>query len=66
MYAGVPLRRSLKGITGERGQTEVRDAHLPAAVDHDVGRLEIAMQHAAFVRGGETGTDAAGELERFV
>jgi hypothetical protein len=32
-------------------QAEIGDAHLAAAVDHDVGRLQIAMQHAAIVRG---------------
>jgi len=42
-----------------RSQAEVRDAHLSAAVGHDVGRLEVAVQHAAFVRGGQTRTDAA-------
>jgi hypothetical protein len=30
---------------------------LAAAVDHDVGRLQIAVQHALFVRRGEAGAD---------
>ena len=37
---------------------------LPVAVEHDVGRLEIAVDDAAFVRGGEAGADLARDLER--
>ena len=39
---------------------------LPAAVDHDVRRLEIAMHDAPLVRGGEAGADLARDLERAV
>ena len=33
------------------------------AVEHHVGRLEVAMDDAALVRGGEAGADLPGDLE---
>ncbi len=35
-------------------ETEVGDAHPAVAVDHDVGRLEISVQHALVMSGRET------------
>ena len=49
---------------GRRRQAEVDDADLAAAVDHDVGRLEVAMQHAALVRGGDPGAQLPRHVER--
>jgi hypothetical protein len=40
-----------------QGKTEVSDAHPPASIQHNVGRLQIAMQQPAIVRGSETGAD---------
>ena len=63
----MPLRQiAQRDLGGERGQTEVGDADLAAPVDHDVGGLQVAMQDAAFVRGGEPGTDLPGELDGLV
>ena len=53
-------------FAGEAGQAEVGDAHLAGAVDHHVGRLEVAMDHAAFVRGGEAGAHLPRDLERAI
>ena len=34
-----------RDFVGERGEAEIGDHHLAAAVEHDVGGLQIAMQH---------------------
>ena len=47
---------------GEAGQAEVGDADAAFRVEHDVGRLEIAVQHAAVVRRGKAGADLARDL----
>ena len=44
---------------GEAGQPEVGDLGLAAAVDHHVGRLEIAVQDALRVGRRETGAELA-------
>lgn len=65
MYAGVPLRISPRTTSSaSAARPTIRDPHLTAAIDHYVGRLEIAMQYAALGRSGKTGADAARELER--
>jgi hypothetical protein len=33
-------------LIGNRSETEVHDAHFTVAVDHDVARFEVAVQHA--------------------
>ena len=38
----------------------------PAAVDHDVGRLEVAVQHAFRVRGRQPGAQLPRDLDPFV
>ena len=38
----------------------------PRAVDHDVGGLQIAMQHALVVRGGQTRAELARDLQRLI
>ena len=73
---GLLLRRHVGGraasqiadrdLFRERGQAEVGDAHLAPAVDHDVGRLQVAMQDPALVRGGESRADLSCELDGFV
>src|SRR5205085_10844706 len=52
--------------TGKGSEPEVRDPYVPFAVDHDVGRLQIAMQDAPLVRGGEPGADLASDFHRLV
>jgi hypothetical protein len=49
-----------------RREAEVRDAHPSAAVEHHVGRLEVAVQDAAVVSGGEARTNLARDVERLV
>ena len=46
------------------GEPEVRDADPAGAVEHHVGRLEVAVDDAALVRRGEAGADLARDLER--
>ena len=63
----MPARTSPAAIRRrDRGQAEVRDPHVAAAVDHDVGGLQVAVQDAAVVRGGEARADLARDLERLV
>jgi len=49
-----------------RGQAEVGDACVAAAVDHHVGGLQVAVQDPALVGGGQAGGDLAGDLHRAV
>src|SRR5258707_1000615 len=45
---------------------EVGDADVAVAVDHDVRRLQVTMQHTALVRRGDAGAQLARELDRLV
>ena len=69
------LRRHVSGSSGKElalgrsladGQPEVRDAGAAAPVDHDVGRLQVAVHDALVVHGRESGAQVARELERLV
>ena len=65
MYPGVPMIDAALPIAldvGEAREPEVGDPRAAAFVDHHVGRLEIAMQHAAVVRGGESRAQLPREL----
>jgi len=44
-----------RGIARGDGEPEVGDADVAVSVEHHVRRFQVAMHHAAFVRGGETG-----------
>jgi hypothetical protein len=55
MYCGVPATSAAPIVAAGRRDAEVGDADVAVAVDHHVGRLEIAVQHAAFVRRGDAG-----------
>ena len=50
----------------DRSQAEIGDADLPLAIDHDVGGLEVAVQDAALVRGGQARAQLTREIERLV
>jgi hypothetical protein len=48
------------------GEAEVHDPDTPAAIEHDVRGLQIAVQHAVRVRGGQSRTDLPGDVERLL
>ena len=54
------------GVGADRRDAEVGDADVAVAVDHHVGRLQVAMQHAALVRRGDAGAQLPRELDRLV
>lgn len=47
-------------------ETEVEDLDLAVGREADIGGLEIAVDHAGFVRGFEAGGDLAADFERLV
>jgi len=50
----------------EAGEAEVHDDDLAAPIDHHVGGLQIAMEHAFFVRGGKSGAELARGLDALI
>jgi hypothetical protein len=65
------LGRALDGVLaaellGESGQPEVHHADVAGVVDHDVRGLEVAVQNARVVRGGEAGANLPGDLDGLV
>ena len=66
IYAGVPAISPVAVVVGETRQAEVGDANLPAAVEHHVGRLQVAMEDAAIVRRGKAGADLSNDLDGLV
>ena len=53
-------------LAAQRRQPEIRNQDLAAAIEHDVGRLQIAMQHSLVVRGGEAGAQLARDFQGLV
>src|SRR5436309_2172101 len=53
-------------MTAQHGESEVHDVCPAAPIDHHVGGLQIAMQHAVVVRGGKPCAELAGNLQGFV
>jgi hypothetical protein len=53
-------------LRGNRRQAEVHDPDLARAVDHDVGRLEVPVQHAFRVCRRESRGQLPGDLDPFV
>ena len=53
-------------FVGQRGQAEIGDHHVAAAVEHDVGRFQIAMQNTFGVRGGQARAQLARDFDGFV
>ncbi len=62
----VGRRARAERFAGGAGQAEVGQTDFAGAVEHHVGRLEIAVDHAALVRGGEPGADLTRDLERAI
>ncbi len=54
------------GVAIDDREAKIRDADVAVAVDHHVGRLEIAMEHPAFVRGRDAGAQLPRDLDRLV
>jgi hypothetical protein len=53
-------------LVSERREAEVHDENLPPAVDHDVGGLEITMEHAFGMRRRQSRAQLACDLDGFV
>ena len=53
-------------VVGDSRQAKIGDHDLAAAVEHDVGRLQVAMQNALGVGRGQSGAKLARDVERFV
>ena len=54
------------GVIHRLRQTEVGDPHASPSVQHDVGRLQVAMQHPHLVSGGKSGAQLLGDLDALV
>ena len=52
-------------VFAKRGKAKIRDAHAAATVEHDVSWLQIAVQNAVFVRGGQAGAHLSRDIEPF-
>ncbi len=50
----------------DSGQAEIGDDHLAAAVDHDIGWLEVTVEDALGMRGGESRAEASRDLGGFI
>ena len=59
LLAGRRAGRTFLRLAGRMGDAEVHDHRLAVGVDHDVRRLQVAMDDAGRVGGDETGHDAA-------
>ena len=60
--AGRPRQHVQIGVDPGNGDAEVGNPHLSAVVDQNVRRLEVAVQHAACVRGGQPAGQLAGDV----
>ena len=62
----VRRRARTQRLAGDAREAEVGDPHLAGVVEHDVRRLQIAMDDAAFVRRGQAGADLARDFDRSI
>jgi hypothetical protein len=53
-------------LPAETRQPKIHDKDLAAAIDHDVGRLQVAVQHAFFVRRRQARAQLARGLQRLI
>ncbi len=51
---------------GDAGKAKIREANLPGSTEHDICRLQVAVDHPAFVRCGQTRADLARDLGSLV
>ena len=56
----------VRPVVGRPRDAEIGEAHVPLAVDHHVRRLEVAVQHATFVRRRQAGAQLPRHLDRLV
>ena len=62
--AAILKRRAFRGRRGTQlGDAEVEDLHAPVAREEDVLRLQIAMDDALLVRGGEALRDLQRDVD---
>ena len=52
-------------LRGQAGEAEIRDQDVAAAIQHDVGRFQIAVQHAAIMGRSQARAELARNLEPF-
>ena len=62
----MPAISSYSDLLGKVGETEVHDLRPAAAVEHHVGRFQVAVKHPEVVRGRETGTELTRRLDGLV
>ena len=63
---GRPCDFAGNSICGKACQPKVSDAHLPATIEHDIGRFQVTMQHALLMCGGEPEADLLGDLDALI
>ena len=61
---GIPAARRSQRVYLR--QTEIENLHSAAGRDFDIGRLQVAMDDALFVRGFERSSDLPADLQRVV
>ena len=57
---------SALNLIGDTRQAEISDHDLPASIEHDVRGLQVAVEHAFGVGGGQSGAELAGDIERLI
>ena len=63
-HIGRRARADVVDFIGDARQPEIRDAHPPLAIDHHVRGLQVAVQHALFVRRRESRAQLTRDLDR--
>ena len=53
-------------FSGQPGESEIGEEHLAAAIQHDVRGLQVAVEDALLVRGGEPGAEFARDFEGLI
>ena len=61
-----PRNRFCLAVLRGHGESEIGEASMPATVDHDIGRLQIAMQDSLVVRCRQSGTQLARDFKNLL